>query len=88
MSRARDIVRLASTKTRSPMLKAWLFNDEQGIWERDAQTLLDHSEALAKQHGLTEEQHNLEIACFLVLRGLEAVLKDAKKRRQEKRDRR
>jgi len=70
------------------MLRSWLFNDEQGIWEKDAQTLLEQTEEKAKADGMSEHEHDLEIAYFLVIRGLEALLKDAKKRKQEKRDRR
>ena len=40
MSRARDVVKLAATKTEVEYVREWLTRDERGTWERDAERLL------------------------------------------------
>ena len=79
--RARRIVKLAATETEITFLKSWLEEDEHGVWERDALTLIEKSADEARMRELTEEQVDAEIALVLVIRGLTVLLNDAKKRK-------
>jgi hypothetical protein len=73
-NRARQIVALASTKTRTRFVKTWLKLDEFGAWERHATQLLETTSAKAAELKMTEASVNDEIATMLAYLAAQTAL--------------
>jgi hypothetical protein len=74
--RAREAVRLASEGTKIAIVRAWLFEDARGTFEREASDLLADPEVLRRAEiaGLSEDQIVAAVADRLLLRALNAML--------------
>lgn len=77
-SRARAIVRQASTLVKNKTAKSWLFNDEFGNWEKQANEWIE--KAQVKLAHKSEEAQNKEIAQVLAFLAVEATLQSATKK--------
>lgn len=79
--RAREIVKLAANGTSDNFTRQWLFCDEMGTWEREAQSFLDNLNEQGKAIDATEPAKvNQAIAIELRLLALNAQLSSRKKK--------
>lgn len=73
--RCRKIVKLAAKKSgKFPSIKHWFEFDEKGVWELEADRLLEVTKTKAIEMGLTESQVDDQLAEGLKLMALEAEL--------------
>ncbi len=82
--RCRAIVKLAAKDIKSYATKRWLLDDERGVFEKDAATLLEITSDRATALGLTATQVDNEIATHLAYRALTAMLTHAERNKRVK----
>ncbi len=75
--RCRAIVKLAAKDIKSYATKRWLLDDERGVFEKDAATLLEITAERAAALGLSPQQVDENIALCLATRALTAMLAHA-----------
>lgn len=79
-SEVRGVVRAASERTKIPMVKAWLFDDGKGFWEKEALNLLTSEETHTRAVALgitTDTELRDVVSDRLVYLALTAVEKKA-----------
>jgi hypothetical protein len=65
---------LAARRSKDPAVKRWFLDDSEGTWERKARELLASSAERAAELNLSEAEVDDQIATFLRLQAVEAVL--------------